>query len=84
MFTGRFTVPSGVRKNFLCSVPNDAAPYEFVNNTAFQPIEAPLQGGSDIQNITFELRTDIDQALQIVPGAKTDFGVFCGIYEIVI
>ena len=73
-----------VRKNFLVSVPNDQDPFEFVNHTAFQPIESIITGAGtgQLQNITFSLTTDIDRELTTVTGANTDFGVFCSILEL--
>lgn len=75
---------NAIRKNFVVSVPNVDAPFEFVNHTAFQPIEAIITGAGtgQLQNIQFQLTTDTEQELVIVNGANTDFGVYCSIVEL--
>lgn len=70
-----------IRTTFLLSVPNNQASFEFVNFVAFQPIEAMLAAGSDIQQIQFELKTDSADDLTQIAGSNTDFGVFCSILE---
>lgn len=70
-----------IRTNFLLSVPNDQASFEFANFVAFQPVESILSSGSNIQDIMFELKTDAADNLIQIPGSTTDFGVFCSILE---